>query len=149
MLKMRIIARSGEYDAELDDSELSQAVWFSAHHFTAAANDLTGTLFFEMPVDVESDAERQTVFDVGDIAWWPGVNARVIFYGPTPLSGEDGNPSGSTSASKSEGSWATAAPSRKRGTGRTSFWIRSSDHFESSSNSLGVRGFTDFRSASQ
>ena len=92
MLKMRIIARSGEYDAELDDSELSQAVWFSAHHFTAAANDLTGTLFFEMPVDVESDAERQTVFDVGDIAWGPGVNALVIFYGPTPLSGEDGTP---------------------------------------------------------
>ena len=92
MLKMRIIARSGEYDAELDDSELSQAVWFSAHHFTAAANDLTGTLFFEMPVDVESDAKRQTVFDVGDIAWWPGVNALVIFYGPTPLSGEDEKP---------------------------------------------------------
>jgi hypothetical protein len=92
MLKMRIIARSGEYDAELDDSELSQAVWFSAHHFTAAANDLAVTLFFEMPVDVESDAERQTVFDVGDIAWWPGVNALVIFYGPTPLSGEDGKP---------------------------------------------------------
>ena len=92
MLKMKIIARSGTYDAELDDSEISQAVWFSAHHFTAPANDLTGTLFFEMPVDVQSDAERQTVFDVGDIAWWPGVNALVLFYGPTPLSREGGRP---------------------------------------------------------
>lgn len=92
MLKLKIRTRSGEYHAELDDSDLANAVWFSATPFTAQVNELGCSLFFEMPLDVNEEGERQTVFDVGDIAWWPGVNALCIFYGPTPLSGEDGRP---------------------------------------------------------
>ena len=92
MLKLKIRTRAGEYHAELDGSELAEAVWFSASPFTVAANELGNALYFEMPIETETDAERQTVFEIGDIAWWPGVNALVIFYGPTPLSGEDGKP---------------------------------------------------------
>ncbi|MCQ2079269.1 MAG: AfsR family transcriptional regulator [archaeon] len=92
MLKMLIRTRSGEYHAELDDSDISTAVWFTANHFTAQINELGDSMFFEMPLDVKEDGERQNVFDIGDIAWWPGVSALCIFYGPTPLSGEDGKP---------------------------------------------------------
>ena len=45
-----------------------------------------------MPADPEIKGEAATVFDAGDICWWPRVNAMVIFYGPTPLSGDDGRP---------------------------------------------------------
>ncbi len=92
MLKLKIRTRSGDYHAELDDSDLSNAVWLSAKPFTAQVNELGCSIFFEMPLDVEEEGERQTKFEVGDIAWWPGVGALCIFYGPTPLSGEDGKP---------------------------------------------------------
>ena len=92
MLKLKIRTRSGEYHAELDDSDLSNAVWFSAIPFTTQVNELGCSLYFEMPLDVPENGERQTKFEVGDIAWWPGVGALCIFYGPTPLSGEDGKP---------------------------------------------------------
>lgn len=92
MLKLKIRTRSGEYHAELDDSDISTAVWFSANPFSAQVNELGDSLFFEMPLDVIEDGERQNIFEVGDIAWWPGVKALCIFYGPTPLSGEDGKP---------------------------------------------------------
>ena len=92
MLKLKIRTRSGEYHAELDDSDLSNAVWFSATPFTTQVNELGCSLYFEMPLDVPENGERQTKFEVGDIAWWPGVGALCIFYGPTPLSGEDGKP---------------------------------------------------------
>ncbi len=91
MLKMKFRTRSGIYDAELDDSDISHAVWFSAP-FTAQVNELGCSLYFEMPLDVIESGEKQNVFEVGDIAWWPGVGALCIFYGPTPLSGEDGKP---------------------------------------------------------
>ena len=35
---------------------------------------------------------RTTELEVGDIAYWPGPGAFCIFYGPTPLSGEEGKP---------------------------------------------------------
>ncbi len=59
---------------------------------TTQINMLGCQIYFEIdiePIDVEGD---RTVFEVGDIAYWPKVNALCIFYGPTPLSGEDGKP---------------------------------------------------------
>lgn len=54
---------------------------------------LGDSIFFEMPLGiVDESGERSKVFDKGDIAWWPGVGALVIMFGPTPLSGDDGRP---------------------------------------------------------
>ncbi|MCQ2070494.1 MAG: AfsR family transcriptional regulator [archaeon] len=92
MLKMIIRTRAGNFDAELDDSDISNAVWFSAKPFIGEINELGCSLYFTMPLDVDESGERQNVFDVGDIAWWPGVGALCIFFGPTPLSGEDQRP---------------------------------------------------------
>ncbi len=92
MLKMMIRTRSGDYLAELEDSDISTAVWFSAKPFKTSVNELGDAIYFEMPLDVPEVGERKTVFEIGDIAWWPGVNALVIFYGATPLSGPDGKP---------------------------------------------------------
>lgn len=33
-----------------------------------------------------------TVLDAGDIAYWPRAYALCLFFGPTPLSGDDGRP---------------------------------------------------------
>ncbi|MDR0309307.1 MAG: AfsR family transcriptional regulator [Candidatus Methanoplasma sp.] len=91
MSRIRIRTRNGEYLAELDDSDISNAVWLSLP-FTSSINMLGCQIYFEMPVDNADPGGTVTKLDVGDIAYWPGVGALCIFFGPTPLSGDDGLP---------------------------------------------------------
>ncbi|MDD2626132.1 MAG: cyclophilin-like fold protein [Candidatus Methanomethylophilus sp.] len=87
-----IRTRNGEYRAELDDSDIGNALWLSLP-FTNVANELGDELYFECPLkDLRETGTRQNTFEKGDIAWWPGVGAVCLFFGPTPLSGEDGKP---------------------------------------------------------
>ena len=93
MLGLLIRTRSGDYPAELDESDISSAIWFlSSPEFSAETNQVSGLYYFGLPLDPLVQGERKTVFDAGDICWWPEAAAMVIFYGPTPLSGEDGKP---------------------------------------------------------
>ena len=93
VLKLLIRTRCGDYPALLDESDIGSSVWFlSSPEYKAEANQVSGLYYFELPADPEIKGEASTVFDAGDICWWPKVNAIVIFYGPTPLSGDDGRP---------------------------------------------------------
>ena len=92
MLNISIRTRNADIQAELDDSDISNAIWF-ALPFRNTINMLGDEIYFEFPLnDVEMKGEQVTVLDVGDIAYWPKVGAFCIFFGPTPLSGEDGKP---------------------------------------------------------
>jgi hypothetical protein len=91
MSGIRIRTKNGEYLAELDDSDISNAIWLSLP-FTAGINMLGSQIYFEMPVDYAEPNELTTKLEVGDIAYWPKVGALCIFFGPTPLSGDDGLP---------------------------------------------------------
>ena len=91
MSKIRIRTRNGEYLAELDGSDISNAIWLSLP-FTTAINMFGGQIYFELPVDNADPGERVTKLEVGDIAYWPKVGAFCLFFGPTPLSGDDGLP---------------------------------------------------------
>jgi len=91
MSRILIRTRNGEYRADLDDSDLANAVWLSLP-FTTELNMLGDEIFFTMPLDAREDGPRQNVFEVGDIAWWPGVGALCLFAGPTPLSDAEGKP---------------------------------------------------------
>ncbi len=91
MSRIRIRTRSGEYLAELDDSDISNAIWLSLP-FTSRTNMLGSQIYFEMPVDYAEPNDLITKLEVGDIAYWPKVGALCIFFGPTPLSGDDGLP---------------------------------------------------------
>lgn len=71
---------------------MANALWFSLP-LSSAINMLGDSFYFELPDQtVEVTGEREKVFEKGDIAYWPGVNALVVMFGPTPLSGEDGKP---------------------------------------------------------
>ncbi|MBQ7701894.1 MAG: AfsR family transcriptional regulator [Candidatus Methanomethylophilaceae archaeon] len=92
MLNISIRTRNADIQAELDDSDISNAIWF-ALPFRNTINMLGDEIYFEFPLnDVEMKGEQVTVLDVGDIAYWPKVGALCLFFGPTPLSGEDGRP---------------------------------------------------------
>jgi len=93
MLPIRIRTRTSEYAAELDEGlDMANALWFSLP-LGSTINMLGDSFFFELPeLTIEVTGEKQTVFEKGDIAYWPGVNALVVMFGPTPLSGEDAKP---------------------------------------------------------
>ena len=91
MSGIRIRTRNGVYLAELDKSDISNAIWLSLP-FSTTINMIAGQIYFEMPVDYADAKELVTKLEVGDIAYWPSVGALCIFYGPTPLSGDDGLP---------------------------------------------------------
>ena len=90
MSNIVIRTRNGVYNAELDGSDISNDIWLSLP-FRASINMLGSQIYFEMKTNVEVVGDA-TVFDVGDIAYWPKANALCLFFGPTPLSGEDGLP---------------------------------------------------------
>ena len=90
--RITVRTRNGEYPGELDDSDISNAIWLS-NRLTVEINMLGGMMYGELPLDVILPKEgRTTKLETGDIAYWPGPGAFCIFFGPTPLSGEDGQP---------------------------------------------------------
>ena len=91
MSNIRIRTRNGEYLAELDGSDISNAIWLTLP-FTSTINMLGCQIYFDMPVDNAEPEKLVTKLEVGDIAYWPKVGALCIFFGPTPLSGDDGLP---------------------------------------------------------
>lgn len=90
--RITVRTRNGEYPGELDGSDISNAIWLS-NRLTVEINMLGGMMYGELPLDVILPKEgRTTQLETGDIAYWPGPGAFCIFFGPTPLSGEDGQP---------------------------------------------------------
>lgn len=92
MSKIIVRTRNGEFQGELDDSDISNTIWLSSP-ITVETNMLGGMVYCELPLDsIMPKEDRVTEVEVGDIAYWPGPGALCIFFGPTPLSGEDGKP---------------------------------------------------------
>lgn len=88
--RIRVRTRNGEFGGELDGSDLSNEIWLSLP-FSADLHMLGSQVYFEMLTETKVKGDG-TVFEKGDIAYWPKANAMCLFYGPTPLSGEDGKP---------------------------------------------------------
>ena len=91
MSRLIVRTRLDTFEAEIDGSDISNAIWLSLP-FTATTNMLGSEIYFEMPLDVSMAGDLVTVLEAGDIAYWPKARALCIFFGPTPLSGEDGRP---------------------------------------------------------
>ncbi len=92
MNKIIIRTRTASFEAQLDDSDISNAIWLDSPH-KLDINMLGSMIYCDMPLKVVLPKEGRTNdMEVGDIAYWPGPGAFCIFFGPTPLSGEDGKP---------------------------------------------------------
>lgn len=82
--------RNEEYPGELDHG-LGDTVWLSLPQ-THYINMLGSMIYFECPLDCGPECVMTTKLRKGDIAYWPKAQALCIFFGPTPLSGDDGEP---------------------------------------------------------
>jgi hypothetical protein len=92
MSNIRIRIRNGEeFCAELNKSLMSDTFWLSLPK-KPFINMLGSMIYFEFPLDCPIEGNEVTLLETGDIAYWPGANAVCIFFGPTPLSKDDGKP---------------------------------------------------------
>lgn len=82
---------NGEFAGELDRNIIGDTIWLSLPK-TYYVNMLGGMMYFECPLDFKPEGELVTKLKKGDIAYWPKADAFCIFFGSTPLSGDDGEP---------------------------------------------------------
>ena len=80
-----------EFTGELDDGSIPDTVWLSLPK-KFYINMLASMIYFEFPLECPIEGELVTKLRKGDIAYWPKANALCLFFGPTPLSGDDGQP---------------------------------------------------------
>lgn len=82
---------NGEFTGELDHGSIPDAIWLSLPE-RFYINMLGSMIYFECPLDCSMEGEAVTELEKGDIAYWPKAGAMCLFFGPTPLSGDDGRP---------------------------------------------------------
>ncbi|MBP5395074.1 MAG: AfsR family transcriptional regulator [Candidatus Methanomethylophilaceae archaeon] len=82
---------NGEFTGELDNGSIPDTVWLSLPK-KFYINMLASMIYFEFPLECPIEGELVTKLKKGDIAYWPKANALCFFFGPTPLSGDDGQP---------------------------------------------------------
>lgn len=91
MSGITIKTNSGEFSGELDHGSIPDTIWMSLPR-RFYINMLGSMIYFEYPLDCDIAGEEVTVLEKGDIAYWPKAEAMCLFYGPTPLSKDDGKP---------------------------------------------------------
>lgn len=88
--KYEIVIRiSGKkFDAYLYDTPTSKMIWESLP-IESSANLWGEEIYFPIPVRTELDHTAKEVVELGDLGYWPPGNAFCIFFGKTPVSGEN------------------------------------------------------------
>lgn len=85
--KKMITINAGEIEAEaeLNDSETAARV-YAVLPLEGTANLWGDEIYFEIPLELEPEADAREAVEAGDLAYWPEGRAFCIFFGPTPVS---------------------------------------------------------------
>ena len=85
--RIKIVAGDVAAYAQLNDTDLAQAIW-EALPFEGSASTWGDEIYFEIPVSAANEVPQETV-EMGDLGYWPPGSAMCIFFGPTPMSQGD------------------------------------------------------------
>ena len=79
----------GSVEAELteENPETAEAIW-RALPIEGVAERWGDEIYFSTPIELGEENARERV-DVGEVAYWPPGRALCIFFGPTPVSGDN------------------------------------------------------------
>ena len=71
--RITVRTRNGEYPGELDDSDISNAIWLS-NRLTVEINMLGGMMYGELPLDVILPKENRTTELDAQRSWRPATS---------------------------------------------------------------------------
>jgi len=88
MAKITITVDNITLEADLNDSltaeKIAELLPIEGH-----ANVWGDEIYFNIPLNLEVDANARADVDVGELGYWPAGPAFCIFYGPTPVSTDE------------------------------------------------------------
>ena len=88
MKVMLKIEKDIHLEAELNNSETAQKIYQSLP-LKGQGSTWGQEIYFSVPVEVPLEADARDVLEIGELGYWPDMNAFCIFYGPTPASRGD------------------------------------------------------------
>jgi hypothetical protein len=88
MTRIRIDFGSLTLDAELLDTPTARAI-AATLPYESSAMTWGEEVYFDVPVEVDSESDARAVVTLGEIAYWPDGPSIAIGYGRTPISRGD------------------------------------------------------------
>jgi hypothetical protein len=88
MNKITIKFNNLSFEAELNDSPTSKAIWEQLP-IESQVSTWGEEIYFKIPVDIPQEPGARQIVSVGDLGYWPVGQAFCIFFGPTPVSTDE------------------------------------------------------------
>ena len=88
MSTIRIEVEGITLEAELNQSTTASKTLESLP-LEGRANVWGEEIYFDIPLQLESESDARAEVEIGDLGYWPVGAAFCIFFGPTPVSTDD------------------------------------------------------------
>ena len=88
MNKITIKFNNLSFEAELNDSPTSKAIWEQLP-IESQVSTWGEEIYFKIPIDIPQEPSARQIVSVGDLGYWPVGQAFCIFFGPTPVSTDE------------------------------------------------------------
>ena len=88
MEKIIISVENLSIEAEMLDTATAREI-LAILPIESSANVWGDEIYFDIPLNLELEADARAEVEVGDLAYWPAGPAFCIFFGPTPVSTGD------------------------------------------------------------
>ena len=88
MAQINISVENLSVEAEMLDTPTAHRI-IEALPFESAGNVWGDEIYFDIPLQLESESDARAEVEIGDLGYWPVGAAFCIFFGPTPVSTDD------------------------------------------------------------
>ena len=88
MGKITIVVENLSVDAELKNTPTAKKI-MDILPVEASVNVWGEEIYFDIPLQINPEADAKQDVEVGDLGYWPAGSAFCIFFGPTPVSRGD------------------------------------------------------------
>ncbi len=85
MGKITISIENISLPAELLDTPTAKIILESLP-IEGKANTWGDEIYFEIPLQIELEADARADVEIGELGYWPTGSAFCVFFGPTPMS---------------------------------------------------------------